>query len=83
VYVYGPWRGTLDHLRLDGRELEVTAQELNGRPVASVDVLLSSRKPHRLSWTATTGPGQTGAGVVTATPSVVPGANRHAFASAC
>lgn len=84
VRVYGPWGGTLDRLRIDGRDLkDLEVKEIDGRPVASVDILLSSRRDRLITWQATTGEGQTGPGVLTMTPSVVPGLDRHMFASAC
>lgn len=84
VRVYGPWGGSLDRLRINGRDLEdLRVHQLAGRPVANVDVLLSSRKDVLVTWEATTGPGQTAAGVLGMTPSVVPGQDRHTFASAC
>ncbi|GAA4379607.1 DUF4012 domain-containing protein [Nocardioides caricicola] len=84
VRVYGPYGGTLDQFRLDGRALgDLETVELDGRPVASVDVLLSSRKDAVLTWQGTTGAGQTGPGELALTPSVVPGAKRSTFASAC
>lgn len=84
VRLFGPWGGSLDTLRIDGRDLKnLDVREIDGRPVANVDVLLSSRKDVLLTWEATTGPGQTGAGVLTMTPSVAPGDDRQAFASAC
>ncbi|WP_296606195.1 DUF4012 domain-containing protein, partial [Nocardioides sp.] len=84
VRVYGPWGGSLDRLRIDGRDLkDLEVKEIDGRPVANVDILLSSRRDKLLTWQATTGEGQTGPGELTMTPSVVPGLDRHPFASAC
>ena len=51
--------------------------------VASIDVLLSSRKDVVFTWRGRTGEGQTGAGKLGLTPSVVPGVKSKTFASAC
>lgn len=84
VRIYGPWGGSIDEVRLDGRTLDAAEPiELDGRPVVSVDVLLSSLKVSRLAWDATTGPGQTGSGQLHMTPSVVPGDDSGTFGTAC
>lgn len=84
VRLYGPWGGSIERLRLDGRDLrQVDVVQLEGRPVASVDVLLSSRKDVLLSWQGTTGEHQTGAGELRMTPGVVPGDYAESFGSAC
>lgn len=84
VRVYGPYEGTLEDFRLNGRALmDLEPKQLDGRQVASVDVLLSSRKDVVLTWRAETGPGQTGAGELAMTPSIVPGSKTSTFASAC
>ena len=84
VRIYGPYGGTIDKVRLDGKTLPaVESQPLNGRPVVSVDVLVSSREDLVVTWYGTTGPDQTGDGVLRMTPSIVPGSDQKAFASSC
>ena len=84
VRLYGPYGGSIDKIRLNGRSLQnLELRQINGRPVVNVDVLLSSRKDVVLSWEGSTGPGQVGAGQLATTPSVVPGSYRWVFDSAC
>lgn len=85
VRIYGPAGGTIDSVRLNGRSIDADLKvvELGARPVATLVVLLSSRKDTALNWTMTTGPDQPGDGRLAITPSIVPGAARASFASAC
>ncbi|ABL83721.1 hypothetical protein Noca_4224 [Nocardioides sp. JS614] len=84
VRIYGPYSGTIDQVRLNGRTLEDgLIHELGDRPVANVDVLLSSRKDVLISWRGRTGPGQTSGGELSVTPSVVSGTDRRPFGTAC
>jgi hypothetical protein len=84
VRVYGPYGGTVDDVRLNGRAVRgLAVTEIAGRPVVNVDVLLSSRRDLILTWTSDSGAGQTGVGDLRMTPSVVPGAKEWMFPSAC
>ncbi|WP_395657300.1 DUF4012 domain-containing protein [Nocardioides sp.] len=84
VRVHGPYGGSIDQVRLNGKTLPgVKAQQLNGRPVVSIDVLISSRDDQVLTWEGSTGQGQTGDGHLRMTPSVLPGADQRAFSSSC
>ena len=84
VRLYGPFGGTLDEVMLDGEKIRLgRVPEIDGRPVATITVSLTSRDDLVLTWSATTGDGQTGAGLSQVTPSVVPGSGDRPFASAC
>ncbi len=84
VRVYGPFGGTVSRLRVDGKRIPLTQSvDLDGRPVATVAVLISSIRAVQVEWDMTTGPGQTGSGEVGITPSVVPGSGGSRFASTC
>ncbi|WP_395690754.1 DUF4012 domain-containing protein [Nocardioides sp.] len=84
VRIYGPYDGTIERVRLNGKTLPgAVSQPLNGRPVVSIDVLVTSRDELTLTWSGTSGPGQTGDGQLRMTPSVVPGSGRQTFASSC
>lgn len=82
--MYGPYGGDLTDVRFDGQPLDPEyGLTIDGRPVVTVGVLLDSTANGLLTWSMTTGPGQTGGGEVTVTPSVVPGTSDSTFASAC
>ncbi|GAB2456459.1 hypothetical protein GCM10027062_40850 [Nocardioides hungaricus] len=83
VRIYGPFGGSIDTVRLNGRTLDLPQRTILGRPVAVVDVLLSSRRDVVLTWEGTTGTGQTGEGLIRTTPSIVPGSDIRTFDSAC
>ena len=69
---------------IDGKAVEtVESVDLDGRPVATLLMALTSRQQVTISWRMETGKGQTGAGKVGVTPSVVPGNKDSEFASAC
>lgn len=48
-----PYAGTIDHVWMDGRSLdaELDLVQLDGRPVATLVVLLSNRDNVVISWT--------------------------------
>ena len=85
VRIHGPYGGSLDQVRMNGKSLDKTLEvtELDGRPVATLVVLLSSRKDVVINWTMKTGPGQTGDVALGMTPSIVRGNNDATAASAC
>lgn len=81
--VYGPYGGSLDRLRLDGELFTPATVDLDGRPVATVSILLSSTDPIDLDWSMTTAAGQTDDVEVGVTPSIVPGDKNFTTASSC
>jgi hypothetical protein len=85
VRLYGPFGGTLENVRLNGKQLDDDLQvvDLDGRPVGTVVVLLSSRKDDTLTWTMQSGAGQTDAVHLGITPSLKTGAQESLFASGC
>ncbi len=83
VHLHGPHGGTVDDVRVDGREATpLTVVDLDGRPVASQSVLLGGEDVV-VEWRMSTGPGQTGDGLLGLTPGVLPGDNDERFASSC
>lgn len=84
VRVRGPYGGSIDEVRLGGRKLiDVRARSIRGRPVVSVDVLLSSRKDAILTWSGRTGRNQTDAVELAMTPGISLGRYRSSSATAC
>lgn len=83
VRIYGPYGGTVESIRMDGRALDPRIVDLDGRPVATLIVQLSTTKDVVINWAMETGDGQTGDGRLGMTPSVVPGNNDASFRSAC
>jgi hypothetical protein len=85
VRLYGPFGGTIEGVQLDGKKLDADLEivDLDGRPATTVVALLSSREDSTLTWTMTSGAGQTGSVHLGLTPSVQAGGRLLAFASAC
>lgn len=83
VRLYGPYGGTLDRLRLGSEVFTPATVDLDGRPVATVNVLLSSTEPIDLDWRMTTAAGETDDVEVGVTPSIVPGDKNFTTASSC
>jgi hypothetical protein len=84
VRLYGPFGGTLGKVSVEGRRLgQLKVVQLDGRPVATVVAQVSDPRDIEISWTMTTGAGQTGPGELGLTPSVVPGSEDKVFSSAC
>jgi hypothetical protein len=84
VRIYGPYGGTVHGIRVVGEEVVLpAASSIEGRPVATVPILLESTDDVVISWTMDTGPGQTADGELGMTPGVVPGSNDGSFDSAC
>lgn len=83
--IYGPYGGTIDKLTVDGRRLAPgdVGWVIDGRPVATVAVQLSSRDDVIVTWEMLSGPQQTGVGQLGLTPSVLPGDGDSEFASTC
>ncbi len=82
--IYGPHDGTIDNVRVNGKKLEVKeGLMIDGRPVVTVAPLIDTLDDMLVTWEMTTGAGQTGAGELGLTPSVVPGTGDARFASAC
>lgn len=83
LHLYAPYGGTLSAVRLDGKAINAKPDELNGRPVFTAVVLLSTAEENVLSWSMTTGPGQTGATELQVTPGVQAGSDDAIVRSAC
>jgi hypothetical protein len=81
--VHGPSGGSLDDFRLNGKAIDLEPVELDGRPVATVVVLLSTTEDIVVNWSMTSGPDQTGDVQLGLTPSVVPGDKDRTVDSAC
>ncbi|GAA1915809.1 DUF4012 domain-containing protein [Nocardioides lentus] len=83
VRLYGPYGGSIDRVRLGSDVLNPGIVELDGRPVAVLNVFLSSTEPIDLDWRMTTAAGQTDDVEVGVTPSIVPGDKNFTTASSC
>ncbi|MFC6286339.1 DUF4012 domain-containing protein [Nocardioides sp. GCM10027113] len=83
VLVYGPHGGTLEDIRIGGKDIPWRGLEIDGRPVSKLYVELDSTKDVTISWAMTTGEGQTGDVELGMTPSVRRGSNDDTAASAC
>ena len=85
IRLYGPFGGTLENVRLDGKKLDADLRvvDLDGRPVGTVVVLLSNREDAVLTWTMYSGSGQTGDVRQSVTPSVQLGGQKSRYSTAC
>jgi hypothetical protein len=83
VRIYGPSGGSMEDFRLAGKAIRAEPVQLDGRPVSTVVVLLSTTKDVVVNWSMTSGPGQTSDVELGMTPSVIPGDKDRTVASAC
>ena len=85
VRLYGPYHGAISNVRIDGRAIDRDLKiiDIDGRPVATLTVLLSTRKDVLVTWQAVSGPGQVGDGRLGLTPSIRAGTDSTSFESAC
>lgn len=85
MHIIGPYDGTINDIRFDGERVVLPKRQamLGGRPITTATVYLESTKPVVLTWTMTTGPGQTADAALGVTPSIEPGDNRQATETAC
>jgi hypothetical protein len=83
LYLYGTNAGTIDSVTIDGEETTFTEGTHEGRPVAIVTIQVDPGQSVTIQSKLTSGPGQQGATVVDATPSIVPGASTQTWKSAC
>lgn len=81
--MYGPYGGTIEDIRMDGKALDPEPVDDRGRPVVTLVVQLSNTDDVDINWSMTTGEGQTGDGWLGMTPSVTPGGKSGSFSSAC
>jgi len=83
VRIYGPVGGTIEDVSLDGRTQKVDVRRIDDRPVATVSLLIDSRKEREINWFMETGPGQTGEVKLRMTPGILPGPNTRTFPTGC
>lgn len=84
VRVYGPVGGTIDDIRFDGGELPTyEIVEIDGRPAVLLAVLIERLDDVVVTWSMTTGEGQTDDVEMGVTPGVTRGSKDATFESAC
>ena len=83
VRIYGPTGGDVTDIKVDGAAVDVPPVQLNNRPVATLVALMSGPDDVLITWSMTTGKGQTDDGTVVVTPSVTPGDKDSSFRHAC
>lgn len=83
VRLHTPTGGELTGVAVAGQEFPVKAVQLDGRGVMTLVVQLDGSTPQDVTWSMTTGPGQTGSGVVQVTPGIEPTSEDARFASSC
>ncbi|MET1058546.1 MAG: DUF4012 domain-containing protein [Nocardioides sp.] len=82
AHVYGPVDGSIDEVKLDGKKLDVTLEKHVGRDVASMVFFFKPGQKRAMTWTMTTGAGQTEGTDVTVSPGVQP-ENESSTAAGC
>lgn len=83
VQVFAPEGGKFANFDTNGLDFDQTDADFEGRPVRTLWVLLKPGEVKDLSWTMTSGPGQTGAGRLSVTPSIEAGSKSTSMPSAC
>ena len=85
VHVIGPYGGTISDVRIGGEQVAAPRRQamLEGRPVTTLAVLLDSTDDVDVTWTMTTGPGQTDPTVINVTPGVEPGSSQRQAPTTC
>lgn len=83
VRLYGPRGGTVTDLQLQGMPVESDVVQQDGRPVASAVVQLAPGEEFDLTWRMKSGPGQTDAVQVSASPGIEPKPTWSAGPSGC
>lgn len=80
---YGPYRGAVTSVTVDGEEQTRYVASHHGRPVQFVTLVLNPGDRFQVTTTMVTGEGQTGDGVFSTTPGVAPTPNDVRVPSAC
>jgi Protein of unknown function (DUF4012) len=83
VRIFGPAGGEISDATVAGQPVDVTPDELDGRPVITLVALLDGSAPVPLTWTTTTAAKQTGPARLRLTPGLEPGDGDVSVASAC
>jgi hypothetical protein len=83
IRIFAPSGGSLTDVRIDGKKVGAEPVTLQGRPVVVLLVELSGPDDVVITWSMVSGEGQTFAGTVGVTPSVIPGTKSSGFKSAC
>ena len=84
VRIYGPWGGTIEAIRIDGKARDdIDSVDVGGRPVVTLSMTPTSRDEALINWTMRTGPGQSGDVELGVTPGILPGDDDGTAASAC
>jgi hypothetical protein len=81
--IYAPYGGEITGLTVDGQGHSVTADKHKGRQVALLPMTLKPGQQATVTADIRTGQGQSGDGVLSYTPGIVPAPNGVRIASAC
>jgi hypothetical protein len=81
--IYAPYDGEITGLTVDGQGHSVTSDKHNGRQVAFLPVTLAPGQKMTVTADIRTAKGQSGDGVFSYTPGMVPAANGSTITSAC
>jgi len=81
--IYAPYGGEITGMTVDGQQHSVTADKHKGRQVALLPITLGPGQQSTVTADIRTAEGQSGDGVFSFTPGMVPAANGVRIASAC
>ena len=81
--IYAPYGGEITNLSVDGQGRSITADKHDGRQVALLPMTLLPGQQSTVTADIRTAEGQSGDGVLSFTPGMVPAANGVRIASAC
>jgi hypothetical protein len=84
VHVFAPFQGSISSVKINGRSTVLgDKHEINGRPAITLAILIDSLDDVVVTLNMVSGQGQTSAGVLKSTPSVIPGSHSQQFHSSC
>ena len=83
MYVYSPWHGSIESIRMSGKDVTATNGRQRGQEVGQVAVDLAPGQSRTVTSIVRSGPGQTGNVRVSSTPVLESIADPVTFASTC
>ncbi|MDE0776513.1 MAG: DUF4012 domain-containing protein, partial [Nocardioides sp.] len=84
AHIFAPLGGDIRDIKINGSAVATpNVVDLSGRPAVTLAVLIDSLEDVVVTMRLTTGGGQDSDGVISSTPSVVPGLSSKTFSSSC
>ena len=84
VHIFGPVEGSISNIKINGQSVAMPeVVEISGRPAVTLVVLIDSLEDAVVTYSLQSGPGQDGDGLLSKTPSVVPGSSTSVIRTSC